>query len=34
VFGTPCVLVIGERTESTDRKTSLERAIRDYGVSV
>ena len=33
-FGTPCVLVIGERTESTDRKTSLERAIRDYGVSV
>ena len=33
-FGTPCVLVIGERTESTDRKTSLERAIRDYGISV
>jgi len=33
-FGTPCVLVIGERTASTDRKTSLERAIREYGVSV
>jgi 2,3,4,5-tetrahydropyridine-2-carboxylate N-succinyltransferase len=33
-FGTPCVLVIGERSESTDRKVSLERAIRDYAVSV
>jgi 2,3,4,5-tetrahydropyridine-2-carboxylate N-succinyltransferase len=32
VFGTPCALVIGERTESTDRKTSLERALRDYEV--
>jgi 2,3,4,5-tetrahydropyridine-2-carboxylate N-succinyltransferase len=33
-FGVPCALVIGERTASTDRKTSLERAIRDYGVAV
>jgi 2,3,4,5-tetrahydropyridine-2-carboxylate N-succinyltransferase len=33
-FGTPCALVIGERTAETDRKTSLERAIREYGVSV
>ena len=33
-FGTPCVLIIGERTASTDRKTSLEKAIRDHGVSV
>jgi 2,3,4,5-tetrahydropyridine-2-carboxylate N-succinyltransferase len=33
-FGVPCALVIGERTASTDRKTSLESAIRDYGVSV
>ncbi|MBV9648257.1 MAG: 2,3,4,5-tetrahydropyridine-2,6-dicarboxylate N-succinyltransferase [Candidatus Eremiobacteraeota bacterium] len=33
-FGTPCALVIGERTLSTDRKTSLERALRDYGVAV
>ncbi len=33
-FGTPCALVIGERTESTDRKVSLERAIREFGVSV
>ncbi len=33
-FGVPCALVIGERTASTDRKTSLERAIRDYGVAL
>jgi len=33
-FGVPCALVIGRRTESTDRKTSLESAIRDYGVAV
>jgi len=33
-FGTPCALVIGERTASTDRKTTLERAIREYGISV
>jgi 2,3,4,5-tetrahydropyridine-2,6-dicarboxylate N-succinyltransferase len=32
-FGTPCALVIGTRTESTDRKVSLERAIREYGVA-
>jgi 2,3,4,5-tetrahydropyridine-2-carboxylate N-succinyltransferase len=34
VFGVPCALVIGRRSESTDRKTSLESAIRDYGVAV
>jgi len=33
-FGVPCALVIGERTAATDRKTSLESAIRDFGVSV
>ena len=33
-FGVPCALVIGERTAATDRKTSLERAIRDYGVAL
>jgi len=33
-FGVPCALVIGRRSESTDRKTSLESAIRDYGVAV
>ncbi|GAC1497771.1 MAG: 2,3,4,5-tetrahydropyridine-2,6-dicarboxylate N-succinyltransferase [Vulcanimicrobiaceae bacterium] len=33
-FGVPCALVIGERSASTDRKTSLESALRDYGVAV
>jgi 2,3,4,5-tetrahydropyridine-2-carboxylate N-succinyltransferase len=33
-YDVPCALVIGERTASTDRKTSLESAIRDYGVAV
>jgi 2,3,4,5-tetrahydropyridine-2-carboxylate N-succinyltransferase len=33
-YGVPCALVIGERNASTDRKTSLESAIRDYGVAV
>jgi 2,3,4,5-tetrahydropyridine-2-carboxylate N-succinyltransferase len=33
-FGVPCALVIGERSASTDRKTSLESAIRDFGVAV
>jgi 2,3,4,5-tetrahydropyridine-2-carboxylate N-succinyltransferase len=33
-YGVPCALVIGERNASTDRKTSLESAIRDFGVAV
>ena len=33
-YGVPCALVIGERTALTDRKTSLEAALRDYGVAV
>lgn len=33
-FGTACALVIGERKESTDVKTSLNQALREYGVSV
>jgi 2,3,4,5-tetrahydropyridine-2-carboxylate N-succinyltransferase len=33
-FHVPCALIIGRRSESTDKKTSLERALRDYGVSV
>ncbi|HEV3156879.1 MAG TPA: 2,3,4,5-tetrahydropyridine-2,6-dicarboxylate N-succinyltransferase [Candidatus Baltobacteraceae bacterium] len=33
-FGVPCALVIGERTESTDRKTSLESVLREYAVAV
>ncbi|HEY2954713.1 MAG TPA: 2,3,4,5-tetrahydropyridine-2,6-dicarboxylate N-succinyltransferase [Candidatus Eisenbacteria bacterium] len=31
-FGTPCALVIGSRKESTDLKTSLNQALREYGV--
>jgi 2,3,4,5-tetrahydropyridine-2-carboxylate N-succinyltransferase len=31
---TPCALIIGRRTESTDKKTSLNQALRDFGVSV
>ena len=30
----PCALIIGERQASTDRKTSLEGALRDFGVQV
>src|SRR5262245_1575117 len=33
-FGAPCALVIGERKESTDLKTSLNQALREYGVPV
>jgi 2,3,4,5-tetrahydropyridine-2-carboxylate N-succinyltransferase len=34
IYQVPCALVIGERTAATDRKTSLESAIRDFGISV
>lgn len=33
-FGVPCALIIGTRSESTDRKTSLNAALRDYEVAV
>jgi 2,3,4,5-tetrahydropyridine-2-carboxylate N-succinyltransferase len=33
-FGVPCALVIGTRTASTDRKTSLNAALRDFEVAV
>ncbi|MBV8726777.1 MAG: 2,3,4,5-tetrahydropyridine-2,6-dicarboxylate N-succinyltransferase [Candidatus Eremiobacteraeota bacterium] len=33
-FSTPCALVIGTRNASTDRKTSLNAALRDYEVAV
>ncbi len=33
-FGVPCALIIGKRTASTDRKTSLNAALRDFGVPV
>lgn len=33
-FGVPCALIIGQRTESTDKKTSLNQALRDFEVPV
>ena len=30
----PCALIVGERTASTDRKTSLTEALREHAVSV
>jgi 2,3,4,5-tetrahydropyridine-2,6-dicarboxylate N-succinyltransferase len=33
-YGTPCALIVGQRNESTDRKTSLNAALREFGVSV
>ena len=33
-FNVPCALIIGKRKESTDKKTSLNNALRDYNVSV
>jgi 2,3,4,5-tetrahydropyridine-2-carboxylate N-succinyltransferase len=33
-FGTPCALIIGERSESTDKKTSLNSALREFEVAV
>ena len=33
-FGLPAALIIGRRTESTDRKVSLNDALRSYGVAV
>jgi 2,3,4,5-tetrahydropyridine-2-carboxylate N-succinyltransferase len=32
-FHVPCALIIGQRKESTDRKTSLNSALRDFNVS-
>jgi 2,3,4,5-tetrahydropyridine-2,6-dicarboxylate N-succinyltransferase len=33
-YGVPCALIIGKRTHSTDRKVSLNAALRDFGVPV
>jgi len=33
-FGVPCALIIGQRKESTDKKTSLNDALRDYSIAV
>ena len=32
VYGVPCAMIIGRRKESTDKKTSLNAALRDYGI--
>lgn len=31
-FSVPCALIIGKRSASTDKKTSLNQALRDFGV--
>jgi len=33
-YQVPCALIIGERKESTDKKTALNNALRDYDVNV
>lgn len=33
-YGVPCALIIGQRKESTDKKTSLNQVLRDFQVSV
>lgn len=33
-YGVSCALIIGQRKESTDKKTSLNDALREFGVSV
>jgi 2,3,4,5-tetrahydropyridine-2-carboxylate N-succinyltransferase len=34
VYGVPCALIIGKRKESTNKKTSLNDALREYNVAV
>ena len=33
-FNVNCALIVGERTESTDRGTSLNEALREHGIGV
>ena len=33
-YGVPCALIIGQRKESTDKKTSLNSALREHNVAV
>lgn len=33
-YSVSCALIIGRRKESTDKKTSLNDALRDFGVSI
>jgi 2,3,4,5-tetrahydropyridine-2-carboxylate N-succinyltransferase len=34
VYNVPCALIIGKRKESTDLKTSLNQALREYNLSI
>ena len=34
IYNVPCALIIGKRKESTDKKTSLNNALREYNVAV
>ena len=34
IYNVPCALIIGKRKESTDKKTSLNDALRDFQVSI
>jgi 2,3,4,5-tetrahydropyridine-2-carboxylate N-succinyltransferase len=33
-YNVPCAIIIGERKESTNKKTSLNDALREYNVAV
>jgi len=33
-YNVPCALIIGKRKESTNKKTSLNDALREYNVAV
>ena len=33
-YGLPCALIVGERSESTDLKTSLNDALREFEIAV
>jgi 2,3,4,5-tetrahydropyridine-2,6-dicarboxylate N-succinyltransferase len=33
LYGVPCALIIGDRTDSTDLKTSLSDALREFGIA-
>jgi 2,3,4,5-tetrahydropyridine-2,6-dicarboxylate N-succinyltransferase len=33
-FGTPCALIVGTRSASTDRKTSLNAVLREFELAV
>jgi 2,3,4,5-tetrahydropyridine-2-carboxylate N-succinyltransferase len=34
IYNVPCALIIGQRKESTDRKTSLNDSLREFNVAV